>query len=173
MIFGCKTYIKLKIKGYSCFEERVLEISAESFDEAIFLAEKASESYASSVGGVRVDFTQCYKAKEYSSGNSVREVYSLLRKSKLDDDEFLDLYEDSGGEFSSKNSLDYIDFNLFCEQGINALSRKHLLKVHLLRYNKLTYFEIAEIMFPSETLTRDTVVALSEGLKKALSPLKI
>jgi hypothetical protein len=173
MIFGCKTYIRLIINDYSCFEERVLEVNAESFEEAISLAEESSENYASTVGGVRVAYTQCYKAKEFSNEGNVKEVYSLLRKSKLSDDNFLDLYEDSGAEFGENNSRDYIDFNQFYELGLKALSRKQLFRIHLLRYNKLSYFEIAEIMFSSETLTRDTISAVSEALKNILRPLGI
>lgn len=173
MIYGCKTYIKLKIKGALCYEERVLKISAESFEEAISLAEKSSISYASSVGGSYVDYVQCYQAKEYSDENSVTEIYSLLRQSELGASEFLDLYEDSGGEFTSKNTEDYIDFELFSKMGIHALNSKQLFKIHLLRYNKMTFFRIAEIMFSSETLTRDTIVALGDSLKRSFGVLNI
>lgn len=176
MIYGCKTYVKLTLKEEHFFEERLLMVNSDSFDNAIKTAETASVQYAKSIGGKHVDFVQCYMSKDFVEGASVTEVYSLLRKSNLAAEDFLDFYEDSGLEVTNfdRGCLPLsIDVEEFLALGLGALTPKQLLKLHFMRYNQISYYNIARIVFPADQLTGDTIVALGEGIKKALSCVKI
>lgn len=100
MKYGCKSYTELSINGDRCYEERVLCVEADSFEEAVSLAEIKSMEYAKSINGIHVDYIQCYKAKEFDINEPVSEIYSLIRKSKLDHNNYLDFFEDTGNELS-------------------------------------------------------------------------
>lgn len=95
MFYGCKNYIRLWIKDRPCYEERVLLVQANSFDDAIAIAEEATLRYARKIGGEYVEYIQCYHAKEFNSSDQVTEVYSHIRSSDLLPNEYLNLYEDS------------------------------------------------------------------------------
>ncbi|RYD38910.1 MAG: hypothetical protein EOP85_16780 [Verrucomicrobiaceae bacterium] len=171
MKFGCKTYFVYQKAGSSFYEERVVEVEASGFDEAIGLAEEEGDSYATSVSGRRVDYVQCFSAIDAPTHPKVREVYSLLRKSELGEHAFLDLYEDTGGEMTSADSRAYVDFQEFVEKGVDAFSARDLLRIHILRYNEMSYQGIAEIMFSSETLHRDSMAAVAHTLERLFGPL--
>jgi len=97
-MFSCKTYIHIVLKGVPCFEERVVSVQASTFEEAIKMAEDEGQIYADSIGGRFLNFVQCYEAKEWSYQKKVSEIYSLIRESKLGDDEYIDKFEDTGRE---------------------------------------------------------------------------
>jgi hypothetical protein len=78
------------------YEERVTLWQADSFDEAVLLAESEATEYAADVGSVFLGFAQAYVMAE-PPGNGV-EVFSLLRDSDLDPDEYLDRFFDTGYE---------------------------------------------------------------------------
>ncbi|MCF7830821.1 DUF4288 domain-containing protein [Candidatus Gracilibacteria bacterium] len=101
-IYGKKTD---KIWGY---EERIILVRAKSFKEAVELAEKEARKYCE-------DYESNDKYFEYENFISVfhlfdgkicnfAEIYSLIRSSDLERDEFLDKYYDDGSEHSGEIS---------------------------------------------------------------------
>jgi hypothetical protein len=80
------------------FEERIIILRASSLDNAIELAEQEACAYESKDDRCSyTGFVNVYKMydEELKEG---AEVYSIMRKSKLSDDEFLDKYYDDGSE---------------------------------------------------------------------------
>jgi hypothetical protein len=99
--YGCKVLFRINIKSIWHYEERVVLVRASTFETAIKLAELEGDKYAESIRGERLNFIQIYIAKEYDPGSLVSEVYSLMRKSNLTPDEYLDSFEDTGSECSN------------------------------------------------------------------------
>lgn len=79
------------------FEERVTVWRAESFQGAIRNAEEDALEYAEVVGGRYLGLAQAYHLSE-DSLESGAEVFSLMRESDLDEDEYLNRYFSSGSE---------------------------------------------------------------------------
>lgn len=100
IMFGCKIFIHFNLNGVSCYEERVVAVRANSFSEAVQIAEDEARAYADSVDGKYVNYVQCYKAKEWNDDKVVSEIYSLIRESDLDFDAYIDRFEDTGKERS-------------------------------------------------------------------------
>lgn len=78
------------------YEERVTLWSADTFDEAVLLAEAEATEYAADVGSQFLRFAQAYVMPEAPGQGA--EVFSLLRDSDLDPDEYLDRFFDTGDE---------------------------------------------------------------------------
>ncbi|MGB9373834.1 MAG: hypothetical protein WCA82_06720 [Jiangellales bacterium] len=78
------------------YEERVTIWQAGTFDEAVLLAEAEATEYAADVGANFLGFAQAYVMPEEPSSGA--EVFSLLRDSDLDPDEYLDAFFDTGDE---------------------------------------------------------------------------
>ena len=84
------------------YEERVILVRAESFDEAISRAEIMAEEYANDVDGCSyTGFVNVFHIYEENVGDGT-EVYSLMRKSDLDKDEYLNTFYDTGTERTQK-----------------------------------------------------------------------
>ena len=79
------------------FEERITVWLAESIDDAIALAEADAHEYAHDIAAEYLGLAQAYRlaASELRSGT---EVFSLMRESPLQPDEYLDAFFDSGTE---------------------------------------------------------------------------
>ena len=58
--------------------------------------------YSSSTGSIHIEYVQCYKSKEWDPDSDVSEIYSLMRDSELDADQYLDVFEDTGSERTKK-----------------------------------------------------------------------
>lgn len=78
------------------YEERVTIWSAGSFDEAVLMAESEAKEYASDVGSRFLGFAQAYVMEDPPTQGA--EVFSLLRDSDLDPEEYLDTFFDTGDE---------------------------------------------------------------------------
>ncbi len=81
----------------STYEERVTLWEAESLDDAIAKAESEAQRYASRLNSEFLDIAQAYwiGADRPSAGS---EVFSLMRDSTLDADDYLDAFYDTGRE---------------------------------------------------------------------------
>jgi hypothetical protein len=79
------------------YEERVVLVSANSFDDAIEKAEKDAEKYAANNNMTYLGFVNVYElyANKIEEGT---EVYSLMRESELDADAYIDRFFDTGNE---------------------------------------------------------------------------
>lgn len=81
------------------YEERITLWQAGSADEAIERAEAEAIAYAASIDEVPVTYlglAQCFHL--FDSPEDGAEVFSLMRDSDLEPDDYLDTYFDSGDE---------------------------------------------------------------------------
>jgi len=78
------------------YEERVTVWKADMFEEAVLLAESEAKEYAAEIGAEFLGFAQAYVMPDEPGHGS--EVFSLLRDSDLDPDEYLDTFFDTGAE---------------------------------------------------------------------------
>lgn len=83
--------------GRSNFEERVTLWRAESFEAAIAMAELDAVDYAENVGGRYLGLAQAYHLAEGSPASGA-EVFSLMRESDLDPDDYLGRFFNTGAE---------------------------------------------------------------------------
>ncbi|MCC5577062.1 hypothetical protein IMZ11_15660 [Microtetraspora sp. AC03309] len=82
---------------YDTYEERLTLWRADSFDEAIAMAEREAEEYVDDRPFEYLGLAQAYYLdnETISSGT---EIFSLLRDSDLDPEEYLDTFFDTGRE---------------------------------------------------------------------------
>jgi hypothetical protein len=83
--------------GEHAYEERVTLWLASSADEAIELAEEEAEEYASASGAKYTGLAQSYWLEAEPSTGAV--VFSLVRKSRLEPDTYVDAFFDTGLEY--------------------------------------------------------------------------
>lgn len=83
--------------GRTNFEERITLWRAESFDAAIAMAERDAVDYAENVGGRYLGLAQSYHLAEASPTSGI-EVFSLIRESDLDPDDYMSCFFDTGTE---------------------------------------------------------------------------
>lgn len=69
---------------------------APTFEAAEQRAEAASAEYVSVVGGELLEFAQVYRLAEFPADGA--EVFSLMRDSDLDADQYLSTFFDTGSE---------------------------------------------------------------------------
>jgi len=78
------------------YEERITLWRAESADEAIAAAEVEAARYVNDLGGDVLGFSQCYALATKPDHGA--EVFSLIRRSGLLPDAYLDRHFDTGTE---------------------------------------------------------------------------
>ena len=78
------------------YEERVTVWKADVFEEAVLMAEAEAKDYAGEIGAQFLGFAQAYVMPDEPGHGA--EVFSLLRDSDLDPDEYLDTFFDTGAE---------------------------------------------------------------------------
>lgn len=83
-------------KAKHLYEERITLWQAKNLDHAIELAEQDAELYASE-NMEFLGYSQAYALFEPVSGNGI-EVFSLLRESNLEPEEYIDTHFDTGTE---------------------------------------------------------------------------
>ena len=83
--------------GEHAYEERITLWEASSADEAIELSDKEAEEYASASGCEYTGLAQSYWLEDEPSQGAV--AFSLVRKSLLDPDSYVDTFFDTGHEF--------------------------------------------------------------------------
>ncbi|RNL64326.1 DUF4288 domain-containing protein [Nocardioides marmoriginsengisoli] len=84
------------------YEERITLWQATSADEAIERAEVEALAYAASIEEVEVNYlglAQCFHLFDDPSDGA--EIFSLMRDSELEPDDYLDTFFDSGDERTS------------------------------------------------------------------------
>ena len=87
------------------YEERVILVRAESFDEAILCAERMAEEYSADLDGCSyTGFVDVFHLYDEEIGNGT-EVYSLMRTSNLGKDDYLNSFYDTGAERSQKEGV--------------------------------------------------------------------
>lgn len=79
------------------YEERITLWKANDIDEAIALAEREAQTYASDSGEEYLEFSQAYALVEEPETNGI-EVFSLLRESDLEPSQYLDAFFATGSE---------------------------------------------------------------------------
>ncbi len=82
------------------YEERITLWRAPDADAAIALAEAEAEQYVANVGGEALGFAQSYSLGD-DLGHGV-EVFSLIRRSALAPEEYIDRHFDTGTEHQSQ-----------------------------------------------------------------------
>lgn len=78
------------------YEERITLWSAASFDEAIEFAEAEADEYVLALEGVRLGLSQAFHL--FDAPGSGVEIFSLMRTSDLEPDDYLSAHFDTGGE---------------------------------------------------------------------------
>ena len=79
------------------YEERITLWTAESDDDAIAMAEAEAKAYAVANDVKYLDLCQCYAMFDEVAASGI-EVFSLLRDSSLEPEEYLRQYFDNGNE---------------------------------------------------------------------------
>lgn len=88
--------------GKNNFEERILLVKAENFEDAIEKAEKEAIEYCETLDDVEyLNFCNSYHIAE-SRIVDLTEIYSLITASDLDQNEYIKKHYDTGGEFTQK-----------------------------------------------------------------------
>ena len=82
------------------YEERVTIWQADDFEHAIQLAEEEAIVYAGNAASMFLGFAQAFKMTNPPDGGV--EVFSLMRESKLQPDEYLTRFFDTGSEREEK-----------------------------------------------------------------------
>ncbi|MEQ8211813.1 MAG: hypothetical protein RH917_18595 [Lacipirellulaceae bacterium] len=100
--YGVRLIYKLSGQAEQHYEERILVVRALDIDSAIGRAESISRQSYESETTVYVGFAQAFHIFD-ENGETLPEgveVYSLVRKSSLTTDEYLDRFYDDGNECS-------------------------------------------------------------------------
>ncbi len=87
--------------GESVYEERITLWRADSADEAIERAEAEAHVYASRRATEYLDMAQSYRLAD--EPGEAAEVFSLLRRSTLAADPYLDTFFDTGTEYEQSD----------------------------------------------------------------------
>lgn len=100
--FGARTVYRVEQSNTvtspnNLYEERVVLISGNSFDDAIAKAEKEAEIYASNTDMNYLGYVNVFELY-HSKIEDGTEVYSLMRESELEADAYLDRFIDTGSE---------------------------------------------------------------------------
>ena len=80
------------------YEERITLWRAARSDEAIARAEAEAEEFAADVNGEYLGFAQAYHLAVEGEVGDATEVFSLLRDSSLEPDEYIDRFFVTGAE---------------------------------------------------------------------------
>jgi soluble lytic murein transglycosylase-like protein len=95
-VFRSQTALPDLTGDANAYEERVTVWQASSFEQAIALAEADAREYAKHADWDYLDFAQAFQMYD-DLGNGV-EVFSLIRYSELEPDEYLTRFFDTGAE---------------------------------------------------------------------------
>lgn len=100
--FGARTIYRIEKSNTvaspnKLYEERIVLISATSPDEALVKAEKEAEIYASDNQMTYLGYVNVFQLYHDKIENGT-EVYSLMRESELDGNDYIDRFFDTGSE---------------------------------------------------------------------------
>jgi hypothetical protein len=96
-------HTKIQSQPGQVYEERILLLRAESFDEAVKKAEAEAEEYARDAECSYINFVDVFHVYDNRVGEG-SVVYSLMRRSDLDEGQYLDRFCDTGAELSEENT---------------------------------------------------------------------
>lgn len=82
--------------GESIYEERIIIVIAADFDHAIAKAEDEAAEYVDGMNVEYVGFAQAFMLSDHPRDGA--EVFSLMRDSDLEPDEYLDTFFSTGDE---------------------------------------------------------------------------
>ncbi|RNL78952.1 DUF4288 domain-containing protein [Nocardioides marmorisolisilvae] len=88
--------------GVTTYEERITLWQAASTDEAIERAEAEAEEYAAAIEDAEIEYVglaQCFHL--FDDPVDGAEIFSLMRDSDLDPEDYLDAFFDTGDEHQS------------------------------------------------------------------------
>ena len=93
-----------KRNGQNNYEERIVLVHADSFEEAIDKAEKEAKQYCEDLDGAAeyLELCNAFRIEEHKIEDGT-EIYSLITKSDLNPKEYLKIHHDTGGEFTQKS----------------------------------------------------------------------
>jgi hypothetical protein len=86
------------------YEERMTLWRACSLDDALARSEVEAERYAAEAGVTYLGFAQAFFMGDVAVPGDGTEVFSLLRDSSLDPDDYLSAFFDTGGEHAHQVS---------------------------------------------------------------------
>lgn len=93
-IFDHRSRSQLPMKH--TYEERVVLVRAESFEEAIGQAEIEAKQYAKTTEASYLGFVQAFHLHEHPGENT--EVFSLMRESNFEPNDYINAFFDTGNE---------------------------------------------------------------------------
>lgn len=98
--YSARCVFRHRASASSSYEERVILLHANSFDEALRQAEAEARAYAASLEGVEyLEYLDLYRLFENSVGDGT-EVFSLIRDSEMEPAEYISRFFDTGSEHS-------------------------------------------------------------------------
>ena len=98
--YGIRLIYKVTGLGKPAYEERVIIVRADSFDDAVRVAERYSKDRYESESTQYLGYATAFHIFDEDGpclGPGV-EVFSLIRESDLDVDDYLDRFHDTGSE---------------------------------------------------------------------------
>jgi hypothetical protein len=95
--YGVRCFFRWPLSVDQAYEESVTLWRANSFGEAIAKAEVAAREYAELCDGEYLEHAQAFLIGEKAIGEGV-EVFSLIRDSELEPDEYLTTFFSTGSE---------------------------------------------------------------------------
>ncbi len=97
--FSARTVYEHDKTGDGLFEERIVVLRAEGFEEALERAGVEAAGYADAVGCVYTGYVSVYEIVEEALGDGT-EVFSLMRDSDLSAEAYIDRFYTTGDERS-------------------------------------------------------------------------
>jgi hypothetical protein len=95
--FSARTVYEHDKPGDGLFEERIVLLRAGDFEEALERAEAEALRYAEQVGGTYTGYASVFEIAEEQLGDG-SEVFSLMRDSDLEADDYIDHFFATGDE---------------------------------------------------------------------------
>ena len=94
-------------RGESAYEERITLWRAASFEEAVERAEAEAREYAAGIVDDSIEYVGFAQAFHlFGEPNDGEEIFSLIRVSDLDSDDYIDRFFDTGRERERPNMAD-------------------------------------------------------------------
>ncbi len=95
--YSARSIFQATIDASIAYEERIVLISALSFDAALLKAEAEARDYALSTNSIFTGYIDVYQIADLKFSDGI-EIYSLLRQSSLNAEEYISRFFDTGLE---------------------------------------------------------------------------
>jgi hypothetical protein len=103
--FSARTVYEHDKTGDGLFEERIVVVRADGFEDALERAGVEATGYAEAVGCVYTGYVSVFEIVEETVGDGT-EVFSLMRDSDLNAEEYIDRFYTTGDERSDDEESD-------------------------------------------------------------------